>query len=77
MDLPEVPCDVARVLIRFASVGPWAAAHLMQVRAHLVGVGGNVLQRQMAAGLGLQGEELAQHSRNSLGKMQFCSCRWL
>eukprot|EP00775_Hariotina_reticulata_P001572 gene1572-1911_t len=31
MDLPEVPCDVARVLIRFAAVGPWAAAHLMQV----------------------------------------------
>jgi hypothetical protein len=30
-DLPEIPSDAARVLLQYATLGPWAAAHLMQV----------------------------------------------
>eukprot|EP00883_Tetradesmus_obliquus_P015009 jgi/Sobl393_1/8113/SZX59989.1 len=30
-EVPEIPADAARVLLRYAQLGPWAAAHLMQV----------------------------------------------
>ncbi|KAF6260179.1 hypothetical protein COO60DRAFT_1700419 [Scenedesmus sp. NREL 46B-D3] len=30
-DMPEIPADAARVLLQYATLGPWAAAHLMQV----------------------------------------------
>jgi hypothetical protein len=30
-DMPEIPSDAARVLLQYAQLGPWAAAHLMQV----------------------------------------------
>jgi hypothetical protein len=30
-DMPEIPSDAAKVLLKYAALGPWAAAHLMQV----------------------------------------------
>jgi hypothetical protein len=30
-DVPEIPSNAARVLLQYATLGPWAAAHLMQV----------------------------------------------
>jgi hypothetical protein len=30
-EIPEIPADAARVLLAYAQLGPWAAAHLMQV----------------------------------------------
>lgn len=43
-DMPEVPSNAARVLLRYAALGPWAAAHLMQVRL--------VFFLRLSAGLG-------------------------